>query len=169
MAIHRGVSKRWTSKKGWGLVVTTEEGIEEGTVVIKDAGRRISARTYRGLSTDRKRGCYQIDRYTFLAPYTFKKPNRELLVNHSCKPNLVHIGNGVWVARGFIPKGTELTCDYVVFQTAQYGDHDSYVCHCRTEYCRRRLSGNDWKKRELQEEYKGQFFPSVQHFIDALS
>ncbi len=168
MSVHRGVAKRRIGKgKGWGLVVVAEEGIEEGTEVVRDTGRRFSVRKYRSLSTKRKRGCYQIDRYTFLAPFNFRKPNPELLVNHSCDPNLKHIGNGVWVAARRLLKGEELTCDYVVFQTNRYGDHDSYKCHCQALQCRRWLSGNDWKKKYLQKRYSGQFFISVQKLIDA--
>lgn len=167
--VHTGIQKQWISKaKGWGLIVVADEGIEEGAVVIKDmdAKRCISVQEYLNLTLKQKRGCYQIDRHTFLAPFNFKDPNLELLVNHSCGPNLKHIGNGVWVAIRFLPKGTELTCDYVVFQTNEYGDYESYECHCRSINCRLILSGDDWRREELQDEYRGQFFPSVQRLID---
>lgn len=165
MAVHRGVEKRWISReKGYGLFATVD--IPRRSLVVFDTGRVVTEKEYLSFTLTQKRGTYQIDARTFLAPHNFDNPNLELLVNNSCNPNLFHAGRGLWLAWRRIKAGEEITCDYVVFQTNEYGEYDTYTCLCGSKNCRGRLSGDDWKKRELQERYQGQFFPSVQRLID---
>jgi uncharacterized protein len=163
--VHPGIEKRWINEKiGYGLVAI--QTIPKGTIVVVDEGRRITVAEYLSYTLIKKRATYQIDENTFLAPDNFESPNKELVVNHSCRPNMRHTGEGRWETVRTIKVGEEITCDYVVFQTNQYGDFDSYKCCCGSVRCRGRLSGDDWKERELQERYRGQFFPSVQRLID---
>jgi SET domain-containing protein len=71
--------------------------------------------------------------------------------NHSCDPNIGVQGQIVFVAMRDVQAGEELTHDWATT------DDDDYriECHCGAPNCRRVLSGQDWRRRELQEKYKG--------------
>lgn len=76
-----------------------------------------------------------------------------LFLNHSCEPNVGFAGNIVLVAMRDIAVGEELTTDYALFD-----DYDGEMeCRCGTAWCRRVISGRDWRRPELQERY-GDYF-----------
>lgn len=81
--------------------------------------------------------------------------------NHSCDPNF----SGE-CARRDIDAGEELTIDYAI----EMAD-DSYEltpCQCGTALCRRRVTGNDWRRPELQQRYRDEFPPFLQRRIEAI-
>jgi uncharacterized protein len=69
--------------------------------------------------------------------------------NHSCDPNLGVQGQIVFVALRGIEAGEELTHDWAMT------DDDTYemVCHCGALNCRGVVTGQDWRRKELQEKY----------------
>lgn len=71
--------------------------------------------------------------------------------NHSCEPNLGVQGQVVFVALRDIEAGEELTHDWAMT------DDDTYemVCHCGAKTCRRVITGQDWRRKELQDKYRG--------------
>jgi uncharacterized protein len=76
-----------------------------------------------------------------------------LFLNHSCEPNVGFGGNIVLVAMRPIAAGAELTTDYALFD-----DYDgSMECTCGRPTCRGRIDGQDWRRPELQERYRGYF------------
>lgn len=76
-----------------------------------------------------------------------------LFLNHSCEPNVGFGGNVVLVAMRDIAAGEELTTDYALFD-----DHDEAMdCTCGRPACRGRIHGRDWRRRDLQERYRGYF------------
>jgi hypothetical protein len=76
-----------------------------------------------------------------------------LYLNHSCEPNVGVAGNVVFVAMRNLAAGEELTIDY-----AMIDDHQqSLACNCGTPSCRGTVSGQDWRRPELQERY-GRYF-----------
>jgi uncharacterized protein len=76
-----------------------------------------------------------------------------MFLNHSCEPNVGIQGQIVFVAMRDIAAGEELTLDYATI------DHDSepMACRCGANGCRRLITGQDWRKPELQRKY-GSFF-----------
>lgn len=75
-------------------------------------------------------------------------------INHSCDPNC-----GVWetmkiVAMRTIRAGEEITFDYSMCESSP---QFKLQCNCQTIYCRRFITGNDWKRPDLQKRY-GAFF-----------
>jgi hypothetical protein len=76
--------------------------------------------------------------------------------NHSCDPNLWHSGPLDLVARRDIAPGEELTVDYGT-NSARPGF--ALACHCGTALCRGAVSGDDWRRPELQERYDGHWVP----------
>jgi SET domain-containing protein len=73
--------------------------------------------------------------------------------NHSCDPNVGVRGQIVFVAMRDIGPGEELTHDWATT------DDDDYEleCNCGSPDCRRVLTGQDWRRVDLQEKYRGYF------------
>ena len=76
-----------------------------------------------------------------------------IFINHSCDPNVGFDGQIVYVATRNIEPGEELCHDYAMERTDDY----FLECHCGSELCRKKISGNDWKIPELQERYRNYF------------
>lgn len=74
-----------------------------------------------------------------------------LFTNHSCDPNIGVQGQVVFVAMRNIQAGEELTCDWATT------DDDTYemVCQCGAPNCRKVITGQDWRRPDLQEKYRG--------------
>ena len=71
--------------------------------------------------------------------------------NHSCDPNIGVRGQIVFVAMRDIESGEELTHDWATT------DDDDYriECNCGAADCRKVLTGQDWRRKDLQEKYWG--------------
>ena len=84
--------------------------------------------------------------------------------NHSCEPNIAVQGQIVFVATRDIAADEELTHDWATT------DDDTYEmrCNCGAASCRGTITGQDWRKPELQEKYCGRFSWYLQRKIDAL-
>jgi hypothetical protein len=69
--------------------------------------------------------------------------------NHSCEPNIGVRGEITFVALRDIGAGEELTHDWATT------DDDAYEmeCRCGARACRRVVTGQDWRRRDLQEKY----------------
>jgi uncharacterized protein len=79
--------------------------------------------------------------------------------NHSCDPNLWLADEVTLVARRRIEAGEELTVDYATMTVAPW----QLECRCGAASCRGVVTGDDWRRPDLQERYRGRFSP----FIDA--
>ena len=86
----------------------------------------------------------------------------KLFINHSCDPNCGLVGLNVGIAMRDINIGEEITFDYAML------DNEDYVfnCSCGSEFCRKIITGFDWKKPYLQSKYKGYFVNYLQEKID---
>ena len=73
--------------------------------------------------------------------------------NHSCDPNLGVRGQIAFVAMRDIAAGEELTHDWAMTDC----DDSEMSCHCGAACCRRTVTGRDWRRRDLQERYRGYF------------
>lgn len=73
--------------------------------------------------------------------------------NHSCDPNIGVQGQIVFVAMRDIDTGEELTHDWATT------DDDDYrvECNCGAPNCRKVLTGQDWRRKDLQEQYSDYF------------
>jgi uncharacterized protein len=82
--------------------------------------------------------------------------------NHSCNPNLWMKDEVTITARRDIRLEEELTTDY-----AMYTIHPNWSmrCNCKSSLCRRLITGNDWKLRELRERYRDHFSPIIEKLI----
>jgi len=94
----------------------------------------------------------QVAEDLFIGP--LKEDEREgsmIFSNHSCDPNIGVRGQIVFVAMRDIESGEELTHDWATT------DDDDYriECNCGAADCRKLLTGQDWRRKDLQQKYCG--------------
>lgn len=95
-----------------------------------------------------------------------EKPGAGDYLNHSCNPNAGLSGQICLVALREIAAGEEIRFDYAMCDSLPY---DEFPCSCGEPNCRGRVTGDDWKIKELQERYGGHFSPYLQKRIDVLN
>jgi SET domain-containing protein len=78
-----------------------------------------------------------------------------LFVNHSCEANVGIAGNVVLAAMRDVAAGEELTLDYCLFDSSPSAT--PMVCRCGAPACRKVITGEDWRRPELQQRYAGWF------------
>lgn len=76
-----------------------------------------------------------------------------IYINHSCEPNVGMDGQICFVALRDIQRGEELCLDYAMAITSTY----KMNCNCGNSNCRKVITGDDWKKEELQIRYRKYF------------
>lgn len=98
----------------------------------------------------------QVDNNFFLMPPDRKEVEKTGSMNHSCEPNVGFKGSVVLIALRNIKKGEELVLDYAFCESY----FDPFKCNCKSVGCRKMITGDDWKLKELQKEY-GDYFPLI--------
>jgi SET domain-containing protein len=141
---------RKTSEKGMGNFAV--EPIKRGETVAGFGGWSLTRDELNTLSMDRQHRSIQIDENLYLV--SDEDPERGDFFNHSCEPNCVLLGSQILLAWRDIAIGEELTFDYA---TCDDSDYDEFQCGCDTSSCRGTVTGQDWKRPELQEKYDGHF------------
>ena len=87
-------------------------------------------------------------------------------VNHTCDPNVWMADEVTVVARRMIRPDEEIRGDYAVWES-----NSTYIvdpCNCGSAMCRKRFTGDDWMRPELQERYHGHFLPYLNRRIARL-
>jgi len=79
-----------------------------------------------------------------------KREGGMLFSHHSCDPNIGVRGQIVFVAMRDIRPGEALTHDWATTDD----EADEMPCHCGAANCRRVITGQDWRRIELQEKYR---------------
>lgn len=96
----------------------------------------------------------QIGDDLFIGPVTPAERDASMMyLNHACEPNLGIRGQIAFHAMRPIAVGEELSFDYAT------GDDDLWEmqCRCAKPLCRGRVTGQDWRRPELQARYAGWF------------
>ncbi len=99
----------------------------------------------------------------YLAPMDMVEPADN--VNHSCDPNAGMRGQITLVAMRPIAPGEEITFDYAMADSSSF---DEFDCACGSPRCRGRVTGDDWKRRELWKRYDGYFSTYLQKRIEMI-
>lgn len=138
--------------KGKGLVA--KEKISKGEIVSISGGLIFKKEDHKTELDDKGIGdyCYYIEENFLICPINPEDPSDDWRMNHCCEPNCGVRGQIVFVALKEIQVGEELTFDYAMTET-----NPDYSIHlnCNKTTCRKIFSGNDWKKKEIQNKYKG--------------
>jgi uncharacterized protein len=79
-------------------------------------------------------------------------------LNHSCEPNVGIEGQIAFVTMRDVDPDEELTLDY-----AMMDDFDGeMICNCGSYNCRNKVTGQDWRRQDLQRKYQGYFSAYLQ-------
>ncbi len=138
------------------------EPIKKGELIAVFGGVVYEWETFIHLPERERSLCIQVEDRHFLVPRPIGEGD---YVNHSCNPNAGLSGQIGLVAMRDIKIGEEVCFDYAMCDTMPY---DEFECCCGNANCRKRVSGDDWRKPILQKRYAGYFSPHVQRKIDAL-
>jgi uncharacterized protein len=84
-----------------------------------------------------------------------------LFSNHSCDPHIGVQGELMFVAMRPIQPGEEVTHDWATTDDEAY----AIPCHCGAANCRGTITGQDWRRRDVQEKDQDDMSWSLQHKI----
>jgi hypothetical protein len=128
------------------------EPIQKGEIVCIKGGHIFDRQTLQKVVEVLGPAEIQIAEDLFIGPLSeAEREGSMIFSNHSCDPNIGVQGQIVFVAMQEIEAGEELTHDWATT------DDDTYVmeCNCGSKNCRRVISGQDWRRKDLQEKYAG--------------
>ena len=145
--------KRDSSIEGRGLFA--REPIRAGEVVAVKGGAVLDRAAFEAIRDEVTPAEIQIGDDLFIAPRTAAEvPATMLNLNHSCEPNVGVRGQITFVAMRDVAAGEELTIDYAMID----GDPAERMdCACGAPGCRGVVTGDDWRRPELQRKYDGYF------------
>ena len=95
---------------------------------------------------------------------TIADPNDTCFINHSCHPNSGFLNAVQIVAMQDIPAGQEITYDDAMTNGTS---RRRFICKCDLIDCRGEITGDDWRQKNLQEQYRGYFSPYLRRRITA--
>ena len=150
--------KRVSRIQGRGLFA--REAISSGEIVAVKGGTVIDASAFEQIREAVSPADIQIEDGLYIAPASVEELEANILcLNHSCHPNVGVRGQITFVAMRDIPAGAELTIDYAMID----GNPDERMdCACGAPECRKVITGDDWRRRELQQRYAGYFSRYIQ-------
>lgn len=128
------------------------EPIAKGEIVCIKGGHIFERETLRRVSKSLGPAEIQIADDLFIGPLSEQEREGSMIFsNHSCEPNIGVQGQIVFVAMRDIEAGEELTHDWATT------DDDTYEmeCKCGAATCRKIITGQDWRRKDLQEKYAG--------------
>jgi hypothetical protein len=126
------------------------EAFEKDEIVAIKGGHIFDRRTLGEVEPVLGAAEIQIGADLFIGPLAESEREGSMIYsNHSCEPNIGVRGQIVFVAMRDIAAGEELTHDWATT------DDDTYrmECRCGAPACRKTITGQDWRRKELQEKY----------------
>lgn len=147
-----------------GHSVFAREPIAAGELLVVWGGRVVTRAELATLTERERRHSLQVEEHLYLAPVDPPEPGD--YVCHSCDPNAGLSGQIALVALRDIAPGEEVCYDYAM---SDGSDYDEFDCACDSPRCRGRITGDDWRRPELQARYAGHFSPYLQRRIERLS
>ena len=160
---NRRTEKRDSAIEGRGLFAI--EPIAPGQIVAVKGGAVMDRAAFDAIRDEVTPAEIQIEDDLFIAPTTAADvPANMLYLNHSCEPNVGVRGQITFVAMRAIAAGEELTIDYAMID----GDPDERMnCACGVAGCRGTITGDDWRRPDLQRRYDGYFSRYLADRIEA--
>jgi hypothetical protein len=149
--------------QGRGLFAS--EPIKKGEIVCVKGGHVFNRKTLVEVQPSLGPAEIQIGDDLFIGP--LDADDREgsmIFINHSCEPNIGVKGQIVFVAMRDIAADEELTHDWAMTDDDDY----SMECNCGAASCRKLVTGQDWRKKDLQEKYQGYVSWYLTQKIEAL-
>jgi uncharacterized protein len=146
-----------------GCGIFAREPIKKGELLCLWGGRVIAEDEIDYNMPNLTQRVLQVDENLYLLTPEILEPSD--CFNHSCEPNAGFTGQIGLLAMRDIEMGEEVCMDYAMCDSKPY---DEFDCHCGSENCRGRVTGNDWERPDLQAQYKGYFSPYLAKRIEAL-
>jgi len=128
------------------------EPIAKGEIVCIKGGHIFNRDTLQQVQQSLGPAEIQIAEDLFIGPLSEQEREGSMIFsNHACEPNIGVRGQIVFVALRDIEAGEELTHDWATT------DDDTYEleCKCGAPTCRKIITGQDWRRKDLQEKYGG--------------
>ena len=110
---------------------------------------------------------YEVENvYLDISENFFMAPTKEDLkmtatINHSCEPNAGFLDTIIIIAIKDILPGEEITWDYAFSQIT----FSPFNCNCKHKNCRKLITPDDWKIKDIQEKYGEYFSPYLKKKI----
>jgi SET domain-containing protein len=147
-----------------GRGLFAREFIEKGEVVAIKGGYIFDAATLSEIHDQLGPAEIFVTEDLFIGPrFIDEREGGMIFSNHSCDPNIGIQGQIVFVAMRDIEKDEELTHDWATTDNDTYEEH----CNCGAPNCRKVITGQDWRRKDLQEKYRGYMAWYLQRKIDA--
>lgn len=145
--------KRISAIQGRGLFA--RGAIPPGEVIAVKGGAIMDAAAFSLVQDQVSPAEIQIEDHLYIAPRSAEEVDANILcLNHSCDPNVGVRGQITFVTIRSVPAGGELTIDYAMID----GDPSVRMdCSCGTPACRKVITGDDWRRQDLQRRYAGYF------------
>jgi SET domain-containing protein len=147
-----------------GRGLFTNADLDAGRIVIRLGGRLVSSRELERLLDE---SAAYVDTVAVAEDVHLVLPSGTTVHygNHSCDPNLWHVGPYEIATRRPVAAGEELTVDY---GTQSAGAGFSMGCSCGAGRCRGVVTSEDWRRPELQAVYAGHWVPVLEERIRRL-
>ena len=144
------------------------EPIKNGEAVCIVGGTVMSDEEFAAFqATYRNYNAIQIDDHLHLVEDPQVTRTLEGSMNHSCDSSTWMADEATLVARRDLKLGEEATVDYALFTTQSAWMLDTR-CRCGSPHCRRIITGDDWRREDVQERYRDHFSPFINRRIERL-
>jgi SET domain-containing protein len=151
-----------------GIGMFAREPIKKGETVCTVGGTALTDSEFVAFqSTHPLYSFIQIDENLYLVEDIEASRSLEASMNHSCDSNAWMDDEVTLVARRDIEPGEEVTVDYALFTTQSNWMLDAR-CRCGSPDCRRIITGDDWRREDVQERYRNHFSPFINRRIERL-
>ena len=133
-----------------GRGLFARERIGKGEIVCIKGGHVFDRRRLATLPPELGPAEIQIAEDLFIGPVRAEERDGGMIFsNHSCEPNIGVQGQIAFVAMRDVEAEEELTHDWATTDDDRY----EMACNCGAAACRRVITGQDWRKPELQQKY----------------
>lgn len=149
------------NKGNFGLYANTV--VPQGELLVCWGGDVVTGAQLAQLSPREREHSIQIEADLYQVPV--REPEPGDYANHSCDPNAGMSSSITLVALRDIQPDEEVCFDYAMCDSTPY---DEFPCGCGSARCRGQVTGQDWKRPELQARYEGYFSPYLQRRIDRI-
>jgi SET domain-containing protein len=168
MDFHSQYKHRWYSPKVKtfsspiaGIGVVAKQDIVKGEIVFVYGGVIIPKSEIKDYWKKMGHAGIQVDDEFFLCPISREELKEQGIINHSCEPNVGFKNSVVLVAIKDIKSGEEIVLDYAFCESAK----ESFKCNCGSRNCRKMITSEDWKNKDLQKKFGDYFSPYLKnHF-----
>lgn len=150
------------AKGGYGIYA--RQPVAVGELLIVWGGKIYDEAGLETLPPARRMHSVQVEEGLYLVSHAEFPAEEADFLNHSCTPNTGFMGQISLISLRDIQPDEEICIDYAMCDGSPY---DEFTCACGAPDCRGQVTGNDWRKPDLQARYRGYFIPYLQRRIES--